>query len=237
MKEKDKALYRSQIYSFLAEAFLYPAEWWAEDVVFLNEVLKKLGWQIAPLTLPSLSLAEWQEAHRRTFGAAGSLCYETEYGLPHEYRQSQELADLGGFYHAFGFEVGGAKRERGDHIAVELEFMYVLALKELLAYTNQQPEKVEICTSAEALFLQDHLGRWFALFGQGLRVNAPHSPYLALADFAQQFVAADMQRLGVEVTPVVIDQVQHTPYDNDFSCATCDIAQKTGGYIPLETLQ
>lgn len=31
MKEKDKALYRSQIYSFLAEAFLYPAEWWAED--------------------------------------------------------------------------------------------------------------------------------------------------------------------------------------------------------------
>lgn len=47
------------------------------------------GWPaLQPMELDAL-----QAAYRRAFGATGFLCYETEYGLPHEFRQAQELAE------------------------------------------------------------------------------------------------------------------------------------------------
>ncbi|NIN98480.1 MAG: hypothetical protein GTO49_26570, partial [Anaerolineae bacterium] len=57
----------------------------------LSLVRDRLELEVAPL-------ADLQAEYRSVFGAVGSLCYETEYGLPHEFRQSQELADLNGFY-------------------------------------------------------------------------------------------------------------------------------------------
>ena len=218
---KENAIRRAQVYGFLAAAFVYPRENWTEDVALVTSIVRALGWLSVKPVLETVTMAELQAAYRHTFGAAGSLGYETEYGLPHEYRQSQEMADIAGFYRAFGFNLGGTVRERPDHVAVELEFMHILALKEAYALETGLLEHQEICVEAQGKFLQDHLGRWITLFAQSVAHNAPDTLYVALAQFAATFVQADAERLGVSLDQPNLTGLQHTPFDPDFSCADC----------------
>jgi DMSO reductase family type II enzyme chaperone len=236
----ENAIRRAQIYGFLVDAYLYPRENWTEDIPLVAGIVQSLGWITVRLDSPVVDdLSELQAAHRHTFGMAGSLCYETEYGLPHEYRQSQEMADIAGFYRAFGFNLGGEVRERPDHIAVELEFMHTLALKEAYALENGTPEQVEICQAAQAKFLEDHLGRWIGLFAQAVAHNAPDTLFTPLAQFTADFIRTDADRLGITLPTPQWEQVQHTPYDPDFSCATCELGgmAEPGGFVRADSIQ
>ncbi len=232
----DVAFHRAQVYRFLADAFLYPTENWLEDAPLLMDILLKLdvlqSWDLefAPFaTLRGVAriwdLPALQTEHRRAFGLTGSLCYETEIGLPHEFHQSQELADIAGFYRAFGFSMGGPVRERPDHLAAELEFMHVLALKEVYAAQNEFVEAVGICADAQGKFLQDHLGKWIDLFAEALSRSAAEGPYVALARFAAEFVQADARRLGAKLEPRPLGDSQPTPLPVEMSCEVCPIAE------------
>jgi DMSO reductase family type II enzyme chaperone len=215
---------RAQVYSFLAGSMPYPVENWLDDAPSLESILRELDAGAAPRWQPDppvLSLEALQEAHRQAFGATGSLCYETEYGLPHEFRQSQELADIAGFYRAFGFDAGGQTRERPDYLGAELEFMVVLALKEAYAQANGLTEQMEICVDAQRKFVEDHLGQWIGLFAQGVERTAGDGPYAALARFASEFVAADAGRLGAQPESRQAAQVLPTPLAPDLSCDAC----------------
>lgn len=223
----DSAIRRAQIYGFLSEAFLYPRENWTEDAPLVTRILSDLDFCQSKLSIQPVILPNLQTAYRHAFGVTGSLCYETEYGLPHEFRQSQEMADLSGFYRAFGFTVGGTIRERPDHLAVELEFMHVLALKEAYAANQDMSEQFEVCVEAQSKFLQEHLGRWIDLFAQSLLLNAGDGVYPALARFAANYIKADAARLGVQPEQRQMEEVKHTPFDPDFSCATCLAAGMT----------
>jgi putative dimethyl sulfoxide reductase chaperone len=225
----DLALRRSQLYGFLSLAVLYPQENWTEEAPLVSQISRDAGYAKAALDLPPVALPQLQVAFRRGFGAAGSLCYETEYGLPHEFRQAQEMADISGFYRAFGFDIGGAFRERPDHVAVELEFMYVLALKQAYALQEGNLEHAEVAADAQRKFLEDHLGQWIGLFAQSLRLNATDESYQALSHFIEAFVEADARRLGVKIEPRRREEVQHTPFDPDFSCGSCALKERMGG--------
>lgn len=220
---------RAQVYAFLAGAFVYPMENWSEDVALLPDVLTDLGLTVSAPTICPIDLPSLQSAHRTSFGLAGSLCYETEYGLPHEFRQSQELADIAGFYRAFGFNAGGVRRERPDHLAMELEFMYVLAIMQAHAINIGMPEKAEVCIDAQTRFLHNHLGRWLKLFASSLAANGGIEPFLSLAGLLVSFVQADGAALGVpwsENGAQATSEIpqQHTPFDPDFSCSGCALA-------------
>lgn len=220
----ENSVRRAQVYGFLAMAFLYPQEAWSEDLPLLRDVLTECGVEMELSPLPLLSLAELQTTYRQSFGVAGSLCYETEYGLPHEFRQSQELADLTGFYRAFGFGMGAEIRERPDHIAVELEFMHILNLKESYALLGGKRDEAAICREAQASFLQDHLAHWLPLFAQSLARNGGVEPYLTLARWTTGFVQAEAAALQVQAEILPLHAVQHTPFDPDFTCAGCALA-------------
>jgi putative dimethyl sulfoxide reductase chaperone len=233
--EAEQAITRAQLYAFLAPIYLYPRDNWSEDIPLAREIAARLSFAPAFPSVEPVELDLLQSEYRKAFGAAGSLAYETEYGLPHEYRQAQELADLNGFYHAFGFALGGEQaqaqlstgtvRERPDHIAVELEFMHLLALKEAHAAATGTVEHRELCAEAQAKFLGEHLGIWVELFAQSLALNTQSRVYLALANFTTAFVYADAGRLGVSVTPRNRQDMQHTPFDPDFSCTACPVAE------------
>lgn len=81
--------------------------------------------------------------------------YEGNYH--HPFNTYEEMADIAGFYRAFGFDFAG---ERPDHICLELEFMRILCLKEAMALSANDREKVELTVNAEKEFLLSHLGRW-----------------------------------------------------------------------------
>ncbi len=233
------SLQRAQIYCFLSHAFLYPQEDWREDWLEVTRILAALGMGNACELSPESGggdLLSLQAEHRRAFGLTGSLFYETEFGLPHEFRQSQEMADIAGFYQAFGFKVGGVLRERPDHLAVELEFMYILALKEAYAASLGQEELVEICLEAQRKFIQDHLGRWIGLFSIALArsiaerggINVSEGAYPKLARLAAGFVSSDAERLGVQIESTGSLDLKLTPFNPDLSCEGCAVVEKTG---------
>lgn len=221
------AFRRAQVYRLLSDAFIYPTDDWTSDVGAVSEILHELRVpDDASAGFRSLGFASWdlpalQSEYTRAFGVAGSLCYETEYGLPHEFRQSQELADLAGFYRAFGFGIGGQVRERQDHIAVELEFMYALCLKQAYAEETGPAEGVEICQEAQRKFLRDHLARWVGFLAERVGQTAPDGPYRALAELTSAFVRAHAQESGVKIEPQLLAQIAPTPYGPDLSCQDC----------------
>ncbi|HSD84237.1 MAG TPA: molecular chaperone TorD family protein [Anaerolineae bacterium] len=230
MNDSLSALRRSQLYRFLADAFLYPTEDWILDAPFLEPMLDELGLGQHRLRVEGLRLADLQAEHRHVFGLTGSLCYETEYGLPHEYRQSQELADIAGFYRAFGFENGGAIRERPDYLPTELEFMHVLTLREACAREAAQAEHVEIDVDAQRKFLRDHLAHWLPLFGKRLEQLSVGDVYAEVVALTTAFVAAEADRLDARPEPFREREIKSTPFNPDFSCGACLAAENAKGW-------
>jgi TorA maturation chaperone TorD len=139
--------------------------------------------------------------HRRLFGhtiAHGCPPYETEYGQRHVFGQAQDLADIAGYYAAFGLEPA-PRGERVDHLTCELEFLSILALKEAAALAGQAGEAAAVCREAEASFLRDHLGRWLpALAGTATRRD-PRAGHAVLLALAARLVAARSEQLGIRL--------------------------------------
>lgn len=87
--------------------------------------------------------------------------YETEYGRDRAMRKAAELADLSGFYRAFGFDFDEkTANDMPDHISIELEFYGLMLMKEKFLLEKENTEGVEIVRSARIKFLEDHLGRF-----------------------------------------------------------------------------
>jgi TorA maturation chaperone TorD len=106
-----------------------------------------------------------------------------------------ELADVAGFYRAFGVELRPGT-ERPDHLGAELEFMQLLAAKEALALGDEgDGERAELCREAARAFLRDHLGRWVKAFADAVEAGAGEPFYRAAARLLASFVAHEVARL------------------------------------------
>lgn len=222
----DLTVRRAQIYGFFAQVFLYPRENWSQDLAVLRDHLLALGIPWCMKEHKAYRLEELQHVFRQTFGLSGSLCYETEYGLPHEFRMSQELADIAGFYRAFGVRCGGAVQERPDHIAVECEFMHLVCLKEAWSAHQKQEEAMELCREAERKFLADHLGRWIPFFVKSLAMHG-EALFLDLAQQFQAFLHWEARFLGIQIQVGHPDSLKPTPMEQNWSCEDCEASQAT----------
>lgn len=221
----EKTVRIAQLYGFLAYAYVYPEEVWVEDIEAVRQLLKELGVKTEPYRA-DWTLEELQADHRRAFGLTGSLCYEAEYGEANEFQMSQRLADIVGFYRAFGVQTGGQIRERPDHVAAELEFLYLLSLKQARAIQADEVENAIICADAHARFLVEHPGRWLDLFAKIVKGPAPDSPYSWIAGTTSKLIQADARALGVELAPLVGGEVKPTPEGAEFSCQACPIPSR-----------
>ena len=125
--------------------------------------------------------------------------YESEYDPLRSVRKGQTLADILGFYAAFGLSPSQAEKEKElpDHIGVELEFMSLLLQKEAYARLHDWGEKVEICTDAQRKFLNDHLGTWVFTFCDRLAETAGLEFYRSLAVTLRRFLEREIRALGL----------------------------------------
>jgi TorA maturation chaperone TorD len=143
--------------------------------------------------------------HDRVFGLVPSReCppYETEYHPSEAFFRAQQLADVAGFYRAFGLETARTAPERPDHLAVELEFMAFLLLKERLArapagHNPAAAEQAGVCAEAGRNFFRDHLAWWVPSFATGLRRKAERGFYAAVSEALAALLPAERARLGV----------------------------------------
>ena len=112
------------------------------------------------------------------------------------------MADVAGFYRAFGAEPSGPAAERPDHAGCELEFLSFLAAKRLDAEQAGEAEVAGVCGEAETAFLRDHLGRWFPTFCREVAEASGCEVYRLLAVAGGQFTAAQLARRGLGQAPL-----------------------------------
>ena len=107
--------------------------------------------------------------------------------------RTQKLADLNGFYKAFGMEVESI--ERADHISTQTEFLSFLLLKELLAVQNDLHDEKEVCEKAFADFNNDHFLDWVKMFAENLATHVDGGFYPVAGRFLQDFLIKEKSQL------------------------------------------
>lgn len=176
--------------------------------------------------LAPANAADLTALHARLFGhSQGLVCpFETEYGSGGSFRQPQELADIAGFYLAFGLRPAAGADERADHVACECEFMDFLARKEAFVLASgSEPDGIcaseagemqDVIRRAAAGFLRDHLARFGLAFATRLMKEAGGGFFGALGGVLVRLINLECERLGVpagaptlEVRPPALDDV------------------------------
>ncbi len=205
VREAEEVIRRGAIYGSLARAF-GPVELYLKDGRALRE-LRTLISQGSELTSAHLELpdAENVEAPEldnlaaerlRLFEKGDCPPYEGSYRSEEDPLKDAIMADIAGFYRAFGLE---PRNELPDHLVSELEFMGLLCLKESRAMLGPDHEAAEIARDAQRKFLRDHLGRWVERFQAAIRMKSRVSLYPRLADILVDFIESEMDLLGVSV--------------------------------------
>ena len=95
-------------------------------------------------------------------------------------------------YREGGFEVAEDFLEMPDHIAVELEFLYLLSFR--IGKASDDEERARLIVLKQK-FLEEHLGRWVGTLSEAIRKGAQTDFYKRLADLTEQFVLEDLQEL------------------------------------------
>lgn len=144
--------------------------------------------------------------------------FQTQYGKVDVFRQTSVLADLAGFYRAFGVDISGTNR-RSDYLPVQLEFASLLCHKEARARENGEADNAEISCGARTRFLDRHLVRWVAAFAGAVIRKGGSDYYSGLARTLAAFVRADAESLGVDPDSEPRPDIRmEKPED---PCATC----------------
>ncbi len=169
------------------------------DAAQLDELasyLDLLGWRDAAAAARSSLAAfiaapeEARAQHSRIFHRSLPPPYETTYTSG---GSVSDLADIAGFYRAFGMAVQG---EKADHVAAELEFLSYLLVKEVHAIDQRQPDRAAISRDARIKFLAAHAGTWLPLLLAQMEKVSPGDAYSHLVRAAHLAISADAGELG-----------------------------------------
>ncbi len=128
--------------------------------------------------------------------------YEGAYGPPRLGGKAAMLADVAGFYTAFGLAPASAQPDMEDHVAAELEFMSLLALKEAWALAEGLDEALAVTRHAQAAFVGQHLGPFAPALAARIAELAPPGFYPAAAAALTAWVDDECGRLGVAPAPL-----------------------------------
>jgi len=144
--------------------------------------------------------------------------HESEYGRARILAKGTELADIAGFYKAFGLKFGtpSKDREMHDHISVELEFYAHLLLSECYAKISTDEEGVSVIKDARQKFLTAHLGRFVTAIAEREQI-AGHEFYGHVFLWIAGLVAAECAQLNI--TPEKLEWI--LPPKNADTVITC----------------
>jgi nitrate reductase assembly molybdenum cofactor insertion protein NarJ len=104
------------------------------------------------------------------------------------------LADIAGYYRAFGMRVEG---ERPDHVVAELEFLAFALAVESDALERDDQEHLDVIGSAIRSFLRDHAGIWIDAWASRVAAIDELAAWTPLAAAAATLVQAEASSRNV----------------------------------------
>ena len=202
----------ARVYQLLARGFMYPNKEWLESFLKFLDIRKENGSSASEFenslvnalnySLDEYALEGMENEYNRLFTAGVDILvpiYETEYAMDTIFAKTKELADLNGFYGAFGLQLGkDSNRERPDHVSIEMEFMASLLIKEAYARNEGWDDKVNVCLDARKKFLKDHIGRWGPTFCTVIKHKTDIEFYKVLAGLTLDIINKDLKELNVK---------------------------------------
>jgi TorA maturation chaperone TorD len=205
--DPDKASAREDLCRFLAACYYEPDPAFAEERLFdsmlaaatrvdpaLAELAKQLGEDFTAQDLQTLLV----DYTRLFLGPPQPLARpHGAFWLTGETTLMQDATmsalDL---YQEGGFDLDGEFREVPDHVAVELEFLYLLIFKR---NETQRAGPADVAVNWEQLekvFLGAHLGVWISPFAAAMKAGAETAFYRTLAELTERFVRMEEAGLG-----------------------------------------
>ena len=97
-------------------------------------------------------------------------------------------------YREGGFDMREEFREAPDHIAIELEFLYLLIFRENEAQRSGDATGYREKAALRAHFLSEHLGRWVGPFAAAIMDGAQSNYYRRIAELTLAFVNSELAR-------------------------------------------
>ncbi len=198
---------------------------------------------LAPEALAAF-LADREEvvrAHQAVFGLLlSSDCppYRTEYCRQRSpVLRSHVMADIAGFYQAFGLQPAEHEPERFDHVALQLEFLAWLGAKDAYALSRADlaEERASICRDARQRFFREHVLPWVPSFARVLRLRVARAVgdqgryYDALAILLASWVGVERRLYGL---PPAVDELEAPGSDLDHG-AVCPTAGEDCSPVPV----
>ena len=101
-------------------------------------------------------------------------------------------------YEEGGFDMSAEFREVPDHVAAELEFLYLLIFRENEAHRNNDAESVRAKAALRKRFLEMHLGRWIGPFTAAVIAGAQSSYYRRLATLSDRFITMESRQAAAD---------------------------------------
>ena len=99
-------------------------------------------------------------------------------------------------YEAGGFKIAEDFRELPDHIAAELEFLYLLIYRQNEAHRTGEPEAVRANAALRKRFLAEHLSRWVGPFTAAVAARAESTFYRSLSEITERFVGMEVDEIN-----------------------------------------
>lgn len=206
-----ETLVRASVYRILSVAFAYPTAPRLDELRLAIDKVLATGVVAPPLAGALQAFREAVEVADATDTAGehvvlfdhGVRCapYEGAYGPPKVAGHAAQLADVAGFYAAFGLALEGGQAEAADHVSAELEFMSTLALREAWALVEHATAGWQVTRQAATRFIDDHLGRWASAFADALEAATALPFYRTAACALRSWVAEERRGLGASSEP------------------------------------
>lgn len=210
---------RSALFAALAAVFRRPGSPQAEPILSLAGEAPP-AWRDALQGLAAQASGASTE-YSHLLGGTG-LCPSDELSYRTKSPAGAILADVAGFYRAFGYPYAEGEDEKPDHAAMELGFVSFLFAKEAHALSARNTAAADLIRKGRLGFLTDHLSRWLRAFASTLAEQAPGSFYAAAAEIAASTVLKEIPADALEDEGAAwASSSQADEVEEVFSCDGC----------------
>ena len=198
----DRGIARADLCRFLAACYYQPGSEFAEEHLFASMLAaasrvepdfahraRRLGEAFAAED-PETLLVDYTRLFLGPVAPLakpyGSVWQDGQQALLRE--STMAVQDL---YEEGGFEIDEDFRELPDHVAAELEFLYLLIFRETQARSGGDADAVATTTALRKRFLTEHLGNWIGPFTKAMGDGAGTAFYRELAELTALFVETE----------------------------------------------